>query len=364
MKRLQDSPALKDRLWYLVHQCSSQDTVVTAMNAQGEKVSGKLYSLAKGAVKLLNSQDLTTLEGFQSLEFTLEDTLGQNQQRFKSDGEIGKAKAPGRRELQKYAPDTPLTHVLEEHQAAEKFDQFETNKKLFGVQATFDEGLYTTPLVRPEELTSDQIKRTEKLIKAIERNAEADDTGEDLEEEERFAAVKGTGRFNQSVERREGNDTKVGGQTEALSPGTSKEYRKLRGDLMKCKQLDSVGREALQLEVTPFRSDAVAEDLERFKRQKQQEQGVHLEEELQEFKQEYERRNSLFELSKALSPVDILEDYYPASLLDLYLDSLSATEHTSSHWPEPAVLSPLSAPVKPQELNPDAPVFEFTLLAS
>jgi len=372
-KRLRDSPALKDRLWYLVHQCSSQDTEVTATNAQGEKVTGKLYALAKGAVKLQSAQDLTTLEGFRSLQFTLEDTLGHSQP-FKSDAEIGKARAPGRRELHKYAPDTPLTHVLEDHQTTEKFDQFETNQKLFGVQATFDEGLYTTPLVRPEELTPDQVRRIEKVIKAIERSAGADDTGGDLEEEERFAAVKGTGRFSKPLERQRaaiGIDTKAGGQVEekTLSPGDSKEYRKLRGNLINCKRLDHDHAviEALQLEVAPFHNDEVADDLARFKRQKQQEQGVHLKQDLHEFKQEFEHRSSLLDLSKPHMPVEFLEDYCPASLLDLYLDSVTATEHTNPHWPEPAVLSPLSAPVKPPELpslNPDAPVFEFTLLAS
>ena len=355
---------MKDRFWYLMHQCSSQEAVVTATNTQGDKVTGKLHTIVKGGIKLRDcseaSQEVTTLEGFKSLEFTLEDTADKTQ-RFKSDSEIVKARAPGRRELQKYAPDTPITHVLGENSSASKFDQFETNMKLFGVQATFDEGLYTTPLVRPEDLTPEQVKHTELVIKAIERNERKDDAGGEMEEEEKFAAVKGTGRFKPRVVEEEHAGEKA---------GDSKEYRKLRGDLMQCKKLDHdmASIEALQLEVAPFHNDAVASDLEKFKRQKQQvgslKQGLH------DFKQEFERRSSFLELAKATAPLESqqeLDDSCPASLLDLYLDSLTEIEHTSPHWPEPAVTSPFSAPLRQPEslsLNPDAPEFEFPLLAS
>lgn len=371
-KRPRDSPAMKDRFWYLMHQCSSQEVLVTATNTQGDKVTGKLHTIVKGGIKLRDcseaSQEVTTLEGFKSLEFTLEDTADKTQ-RFKSDSEIVKARAPGRRELQKYTPDTPITHILGENSSASKFDQFETNMQLFGVQATFDEGLYTTPLVRPEDLTPEQVKHTESVIKAIERNERKDDAGGEMEEEEKFAAVKGTGRFKPLEKQRVATPVE---EHAAEKAGDSKEYRKLRGDLMQCKRLDHdmAFIEALQLEVAPFHNDVVAGDLEKFKRQKQQEQGGSLKQELHEFKQEFERRSSILELSKAITPLESqqeLDDYCPASLLDLYLDSLTEIEHTSPHWPEPAVTSPFSAPLRQPEslsLNPDAPEFEFPLLAS
>lgn len=367
-KRPRDS--MKDRFWYLVHQCCQQGALVTATTAEGERVTGKLQTIAKGAVQLQNSQgasqDITTLEAFQTLEFTLEDKA----QKFKSDAEIVKARAPGRRELQKYSPDTPIVHTLEDHQPTGKFDQFETNLKLFGVQATFDEAQYTTPVVRPDELTVDQIKRTEQVIRALEKTQREDDTGGELEEEERFAAVKGTGRFKPTQRVATEINTKVerGTAEKAVSPADPKGYRKMREDLLKHKKLDQehASLEALQLELTPFHNEEIADDLEKFKRQKLREQASSVKQELHEFKQEFERRSasrksSILELSKARKSLDEIEEECPASLLDLYLDSLTETEPSSPHWPQPAASSP--TPSKPPEptLNPDAPEFEFSL---
>lgn len=380
-KRQPYSTVMKDRFWYLVHQCSQQGALVTATTAQGERITGKLHTIVKGGVKLQDSldtrQELTTIEGFKSLEFTLEESPSKNQ-RFKSDAEIVKAKAPGRRELQKYSPDTPITHTLEEHQPTGKYDQFETNMKLFGVQATFDEGQYTTPVVRPEELTPDQRMRAEQLYRDIGRGEKTDDAGGEMEEEERFAAVVGTGRCQPAEKKQIATEinTKVErcAAEKVASPADQKVYRKLRDDLVKYKRLDQgmASIEALQLEVTAFHNDEIADDLEKFKRQKQREQGSNVKQELHEFKEEFDRRSasrksSILELSKprkSAEYLDEIEEDCPASLLDLYLDSLTLAEPTSPHWPEPTVSSPLSTPSKDPglpSLNPDAPEFEFSL---
>jgi len=368
-----DFLTMKDRFWYLVHQCSQQGALVTATTAQGERVTGKLQTLAKGAVQLQDCegarQDITTLAAFQTLEFTLEDSPDKGQ-KFKSDAEIVKARAPGRRELQKYSPDAPIVHTLEEQQSTGKFDQFETNLKLFGVQATFDEAQYTTPVVRPDELTVDQIKRTEQVIRALGESERADDAGGELEEEERFAAVKGTGRFKPAQRVTAEINTKLerGAGEKAASPADPKSYRKMREDLLKHKKLDQEHAclEALLLELTPFHNDEIADDLEKFKRQKLREQASSVKQELHEFKEEFERRSasrksSILELPKACKSLDEIEEECPASLLDFYLDSLTEAEPSSPHWPEPAASSP--SPPKPPEplLNPDAPVFEFSL---
>ena len=377
-KRPRDWVNMKDRLWYLVHTCCQQGALVTATTAQGEKVTGKLHTVVRGAVKLQDVQEsrsgTTSIEGFQSLSFAVEDSVEKGQ-KFKSDAEIVKARAPGRRELQKYSPDTAIVHTLEERPAAGKFDQFETNRKLFGVNATYDEGQYTTPLVRPDELTADQIRHTEQIIKAIERNEGLDDAGGEMEDEEKFAAVQGTGRFQDRPRAAEINtkvDRVVG--EKAASPGDPMGYRKLRENLIHFKRLDGLTSiEALQLEVTAFHNEEVADGLEKFKRQKQREHsGASVKQNLQEFKEEFERKtsrkNSIIELPKsrkAVEPLDEIAEECPASLLDLYLDSLVEAEPSSPHWPEPEEAVP-SAPSTSEQpsLNPDAPAFEFSLPGS
>ena len=325
---------------------------------------------------------------YQTVEFAVDDFEDKTQtQKFKSDAEITRARAPGRRELQKYAPEAPVQHTLDEHSDLGKFDQFETNRKLFGVTATYSEDQYTTPLVRPEELTPDQIRHSEQVMKAIARNETLDDAGGEMDEEERYAAVKGTGRYKES----KGGEvhpplvTKINtklerqGTEKTPSPCEKKEYIKLRDDLLTGKRIttslvsDPTRIEALQLEVTPFRNDEIAANLESFKRKAPKEH-ADVTKELKTFISDFDRKsasrkNSVIDMKPKKaddSPVAIeVIDEPPASLLDLYLDSLSNLEaplaSVEPFWPVPVDHKALTVPPVKESpfLNPDAPEFEF-----
>jgi LsmAD domain len=84
-----------------------------------------------------------------------------------------------------------------------KWDQFEANKRLFNVTSTFDENLYTTPLDRSKVTTSQQ-RTAERIALEIEsgmstnshmreeRNQQTEQDN-DMDEEERYGGVIGTG---------------------------------------------------------------------------------------------------------------------------------------------------------------------------
>jgi LsmAD domain/Ataxin 2 SM domain len=84
-----------------------------------------------------------------------------------------------------------------------KWDQFEANKRLFNVTSTFDENLYTTPLDR-SKVTSLQQRTAERIAMEIESGMSANshmreernqqtEQDNDMDEEERYGGVIGTG---------------------------------------------------------------------------------------------------------------------------------------------------------------------------
>jgi LsmAD domain len=84
-----------------------------------------------------------------------------------------------------------------------KWDQFEANKRLFNVTSTFDENLYTTPLDR-SKVTSSQQRTAERIAYEIESGMSANshmreernqqtEQDNDMDEEERYGGVIGTG---------------------------------------------------------------------------------------------------------------------------------------------------------------------------
>jgi len=121
---------------------------------------------------------------------------------FKTDSAIsGKSGEIFERQLQKWEPEKGNYDVsLElEDGSTEKWDQFETNEKLFGITTDYDEEIYTTALDRTK---SDFKKREQEAIKiaaeiekastenvhlAEERGQIIDDS--DMDEEDRYGAV-------------------------------------------------------------------------------------------------------------------------------------------------------------------------------
>lgn len=346
---------MRDRFYYIVLRCINEAAPVAATTSSGDKYQGLLDTLTKEGVVLNDARKAgeeglpreVTLEDFITLDFQLSEKRPEQAVKFKSDPEIVRSRAPGRRELQKYAPEAPVLLSLDQ-QGSTQFDQFEANEKLFGVTACFNEAQYTTPLVRPEDLTTEQLRRSEEVLQSLEKVQTQDDAGAGEDEEEHFAAVKGTGRFL--------------AETVPERPSVTQDhrtYRQLRDDMLTGKRLhpglvsDPVRIEALQLEPMPFRNEEIADDLKRFKEEKAAKENIKRTlKELQEFKRDFEQR-TVVQQHSAAEALDV-----PASLLDLYLDSLESSGEQDCAWPSPAEHRAQTMP----PLNPHAPEFSSQLM--
>ena len=87
----------------------------------------------------------------------------------------------------------PLPSGFKENETGGKdWDQFEANKRLFGVKSKFEEDKYTTKLT---EVTKQQMEDAERLAKEIESMKLAGDDGEEEDEEAKYGAVLGTGAY-------------------------------------------------------------------------------------------------------------------------------------------------------------------------
>ena len=133
------------------------------------------------------------------------------------------------RELQAWQPDNE-TGLSEELDQGEKWDQFETNERKFGVKSTFDENLYTTRLEKGK-VTKEQAAEAERIAREImsgttdnahvaeEREQEDGPRGgghaDDGDEESRYGAVMGTGAYTNGVAARQGGDGDADGFTDA-----------------------------------------------------------------------------------------------------------------------------------------------------
>ncbi|OQR95511.1 hypothetical protein THRCLA_07801 [Thraustotheca clavata] len=106
------------------------------------------------------------------------------------------------RELQQWQPDqgdTITTEGLEGDNCSE-WDQFETNKRLFGVQSGFDENIYTTPLNKGTEEQNQQAERlaNEILSQRSSNKHVMEERGIDeanYDPEARYSAVLGSGAY-------------------------------------------------------------------------------------------------------------------------------------------------------------------------
>lgn len=115
----------------------------------------------------------------------------------------GMGRKGGGRELEPWKPeaeDMALAVDLEStnNGSGRKWDQFQTNHDMFGVESSFDENLYTTKLEKPSrEREREAIKLAREIESQGARNAhEAEERGlelpagaEDMDEETRFSSV-------------------------------------------------------------------------------------------------------------------------------------------------------------------------------
>jgi hypothetical protein len=113
--------------------------------------------------------------------------------KFKTDAEISKRKSLQDRELQKWEPEEDGHGLTLEDVHGSSWDQFKINEQKFGVRTTYDEHLYTTKVPHASELTEAEVRRAEKLAKELEGGK--DDYNEDEDEEAKYGAVLGTGRY-------------------------------------------------------------------------------------------------------------------------------------------------------------------------
>ncbi|KAK9466297.1 hypothetical protein V1512DRAFT_208906 [Lipomyces arxii] len=136
------------------------------------------------------------------LEVNLTDRNG-----FRTDADISKTFTPQskERELQPWKPDDagPSDESLDDmatSSSSRNWDQFAVNEKLFGVQSTFDENLYTTKLDKSHPQYKERLAAAEKIAREIEgsshngnvhmaeeRGIVIDDSGAD--EEDKYSGV-------------------------------------------------------------------------------------------------------------------------------------------------------------------------------
>lgn len=127
-----------------------------------------------------------------------------NGESFRTDVEISGKKVPGReRELQAWVDSDPTSTDADTfgdlNGSSKTWDQFAANEQLFGVKATFDESVYTTPLNRDAPDFKERERKANQIAKDImgtttnnphiaeERGLVVDDSGAD--EEDKYGAV-------------------------------------------------------------------------------------------------------------------------------------------------------------------------------
>lgn len=122
---------------------------------------------------------------------------------FAIDSDIA-AKRPSRggdRELVPWTADgeadAAVAGGLEDGDRGGKWDQFQRNQELYGVQSTYDQEHYTTkldPNAIPQE-KRDEADRIAKEIESGQMASEVEDRGDDGDEERKFGAVGGSGAY-------------------------------------------------------------------------------------------------------------------------------------------------------------------------
>jgi PAB1-binding protein PBP1 len=99
---------------------------------------------------------------------------------FQTDADISASKGPKERDLQRWVPDGPDPAIASSGSkrggdsetfgtnSAGGWDQFETNKRLFGGDSTYDENIYTTKLDRSAPDFEVRKREAERLANEIQ----------------------------------------------------------------------------------------------------------------------------------------------------------------------------------------------------
>ncbi|KAI9892263.1 MAG: hypothetical protein M1814_001722 [Vezdaea aestivalis] len=127
----------------------------------------------------------------------------QNGASFLTDSDISGNRNARERPLQKWEPDPDMDMSLEgdSNKSSLGWDQFETNRRLFGAKSNYDESYYTTTINTSHPMHKQRVADAERLAKEIEREGSGnahvreerglkgrDDSG--LDEEERYSGVR------------------------------------------------------------------------------------------------------------------------------------------------------------------------------
>ncbi|KAK6844759.1 hypothetical protein PG995_014869 [Apiospora arundinis] len=142
---------------------------------QSRMVQGKKSEAANGQ----NKRDSSTMS-YQKQE--VRNMGGKNQNGFRTDSSISSGHQVGQRTLQPWSAggggdsDTFGSLGALENKASgsgEKWDQFSTNEKLFGLKTDYDENMYTTQIDKSHPKYKERMAAAERKAREIERSAAA-----------------------------------------------------------------------------------------------------------------------------------------------------------------------------------------------
>ncbi|KAK6339044.1 hypothetical protein TWF696_009838 [Orbilia brochopaga] len=159
---------------------------------------------------VIEAKDLMDLEATEVVLDSLEASSNQNGTgQFKTDVDISGNQPIRERELQRWQADDSalgggLDDSMDSHGPEKKWDQFETNERLFGLKSDFDENIYTTridtshPMHKQREAAAAKIAREIESSsgsgaglsahQAEERGLKVDDSG--IDEEDKYSSVQ------------------------------------------------------------------------------------------------------------------------------------------------------------------------------
>ncbi|ABN64842.2 poly(A)-binding protein binding protein, partial [Scheffersomyces stipitis CBS 6054] len=153
---------------------------------------------------IIQSKDLIDLE---VIDVDLADVASNEESKFKTDTDISGRTQFKERELQRWVPDEDIDHPALNFNSNDTFgesstgqwDQFKVNEEKFGVEASYDEHLYTTRINTSAPDYHERVAKAEKLAREIESSAttdrhileerglQVDDSG--IDEEDKYSGV-------------------------------------------------------------------------------------------------------------------------------------------------------------------------------
>ena len=257
-----------------------------------------------------------SIKKYSSFSSIISLTIRFQTRKFKTDVEISK-NSKFLRELQEWNNDG-LEIVLENEDR--NWDQFETNKRKYGVISTYDEELYTTKKVHKSQLSKEQINRALKIEKELALK-ERKDVEETEDEEKMFSAVIGTGRFIEkkpdSLLTRE-RATSMG----SLCEISKEDYKKKRQYLMNRHkaqnkfETDINFLESLDLTIARPTNEGILQMFEEFKELKYEEKKLSRDKELKdlkEFSNKINNKRSLYVIQEEAHntlPISIIDTFF------------------------------------------------------